>query len=205
MTVNISAQTLSGTMDVDEFMAFLETRPREEHWELVEGVAVMMAPATYAHQRIAYNLCNLLNGAFCMGRFDLFAYFDVAIRNTGVKDFQPRPDVVVAPGVAGYNVYCERYQLIAEVLSPTNTRREIDVKLRHYREAADNLYAVVIEPRAFLVEIHARGCDWRPQILTQAGDPIEMPEFGLTCKVGDLYGGTLLNPLSVTAMACTER
>ena len=43
----------SGTMDVDEFMAFLETRPDEEHWELIEGVAVMMAPPTYAHQRIA--------------------------------------------------------------------------------------------------------------------------------------------------------
>jgi Uma2 family endonuclease len=53
-----------GTMDVDEFMAFLETRPHGEHWELIEGVAVMMAPATYAHQHIAYNLCILLNDAF---------------------------------------------------------------------------------------------------------------------------------------------
>jgi len=29
-------------MDVDEFMAFLETRPGKEHWELIEGVAVLM-------------------------------------------------------------------------------------------------------------------------------------------------------------------
>ena len=147
---------MSGTMDVDEFMAFLETRPHGEHWELIEGVAVMMAPATYAHQRIAYNLCILLNDAFADHHLDLFAYFDVGVRTTGVRNFQPQPDVVVVPGVAGYNLYSERYQLVAEVLSPTNTRREIGMKLRLYREATDNLYAVVIEPREFLVEIHAQ-------------------------------------------------
>jgi hypothetical protein len=35
MTVN--AGPLSGTMDVDAFMAFLETRPNGEHRELIEG------------------------------------------------------------------------------------------------------------------------------------------------------------------------
>jgi Uma2 family endonuclease len=194
MMVNPSLQPMSGTMDVDEFMAFLETRPHGEHWELIEGVAVMMAPATYAHQRIAYNLCILLNGAFADHHLDLFAYFDVGVRTTGVRNFQPQPDVVVVPGVAGYNLYSERYQLVAEVLSPTNTHREINLKLRHYREAADNLYAVVIEPREYLVEIHAKSRNWQPTKLTQADDPLEMPEFGLTCRVGDLYRGTPLNP-----------
>jgi Uma2 family endonuclease len=199
MTVNPSAQTLSSTMDVDEFMAFLETRPHGEHWELIEGVAVMMAPASYAHQRIAYNLCNLLNSAFSVQRLDLFAYFDVGVRTTGVKNFQPQPDVVVVPGVAGYNLYSERYQLVAKVMSPSNTRREINLKLRLYREAADNLYAVVIEPREFLVEIHAKSRNWEPTTLARADDPIEMPEFGLTCRVGDLYRGTPLDPQRRTA------
>jgi Uma2 family endonuclease len=196
MTINTSAQTVSGRMDMDEFMAFLETRPHGEHWELIEAVAVMMAPASYAHQRIAYNFCILLNGALFVHRPDLFAYFDVGIRNTGVRTFQPEPDVVVAPDVAAYNLYSERYQLVAEVLSPTNTHREINLKLRHYREAADNLYAVVIEPREYLVEIHAKSRNWQPTKLTQADDPLEMPEFGLTCRVGDLYRGTPLNPQS---------
>jgi Uma2 family endonuclease len=201
MAVNPSLRPLSRTMDVDEFMAFLETRPHGEHWELIEGVAVMMAPATYAHQRIAYNLCNLLNGAFNVHRPDLFAYFDVGVRTTGVRNFQPQPDVAVVPGVSGYNRYSERYQLVAEVLSPTNARREIDLKLRLYREATDNLYAVVIEPREFLVEIHARCRNWRPKTMTQADDPIELPEFGLACRVGDLYRGTPLNPIGRRAHA----
>ena len=194
MNVNAPTPPWSGTMDVDEFTAFLETRPDGEHWELIEGVAVMMAPASYAHQRIAANFCNRFNGAFAAQGLDLFAYFDAGVRSPGVRNFQPQPDVVVVPGVAGYDLYSERFQLVAEVLSPTNTRTEIGLKLRRYCEAPDNLYAVVIDPREFSVEIHARRSGWQPAAFKRADDPIEMPEFGLRCSVADLYRGTPLDP-----------
>jgi len=87
MTVNAPLQPLSGTMDVDGFMAFLKTRPDKEHWELIEGTAVMMAPASPAHQLIAYNFCSLLNGAFAAQSLALFACGDVGIRNIGLKNF----------------------------------------------------------------------------------------------------------------------
>src|SRR5713101_2489399 len=181
MTVN-SPAPLSGNMDVDEFMAFLETRPKGEHWDLIEGIAVMMAPPSYAHHRIASNLCNLLNSAFAARHLDLYAYFDVGVRTPGVRNFQPQPDVAVVPGVSGYDLYSERFRLVAEVLSPSNTRQEIDLKLRRYCEAPENLYVVVIEPREFLVEIHAKSRDWQTVILRRPDDPIEMPEFGLRCS-----------------------
>ena len=192
--MNVNAPALSGTMDVDEFMAFVQTRPKGECWDLIEGVAVMMAPASYAHQRITRNLCELLNAAFAARHLDLFAYFDAGVRSPGVRNFQPQPDVVVVPGVAGYDLYSERFLLVGEVLSPSNTRDEIALKLRRYREAPENLYALVIEPREYLVEIYARNRDWEPAILRRADDPIDMPEFGLRCSVGDLYRGTPLDP-----------
>ena len=154
----------------------------------------MMAPASYAHQRITRNLCELLNSAFAAKRLDLFAYFDAGVRSPGVRNFQPQPDVVAVPGVAGYELYAERFQLVGEVLSPSNTRAEIALKLRRYREAPDNLYVVVIEPREFLVEIYARSRNWEAAVFRNAGDPIELPEFGLHCSVGDLYRGTPLDP-----------
>ena len=194
MNVNTPAQPFSGTMDVDEFMAFLETRPDNERWDLIEGVAVMMAPPSYEHQRITRNFCELLNSAFSEQRLDLFAYFSAGVRNPGLRDFQPEPDVVVVPGVASKNLYSEKFQLVGEIMSPTNTRREIDLKLRRYREAPDNLYAVVIEPSEFLVEIHARRESWQPKVLKQPDDIVEMPEFGLRCCVVEIYRGTLLDP-----------
>jgi Uma2 family endonuclease len=194
MNVNAPAQPYSGTMDVDEFMAFMETRPDNERWELIEGVAVMMAPPSKAHQRIAMNLCELLNRSFVAGHLDLYAYHETAIRSPGLINFQPQPDVVVVPGVSDYDLYSENFQLVAEVLSPSNTRTEIALKLRRYREAPDNLYAVVIEPREILVEIYAKRRNWEAEILKKADDPIDMPEFGLSCRVGDVYRGTPLDP-----------
>lgn len=194
MNLNTPSPPLSGTMDVEEFMAFLETRPDEERWHLIEGVAVRMAPPSYAHQRMSYNLCQILNSSFSARSLDLFAYFEAGVRSPGVRNFQPQPDVVVVPGVAGYNLYSEKFQLVAEILSPTNRRQEIELKLRRYREAPDNLYAVVVEPRELRVEIYARRNNWQPVIVTKADDRIDMPEFGLHCRVADLYVGTPLDP-----------
>jgi Uma2 family endonuclease len=153
----------------------------------------MMAPASPAHQWIGYNFCNLLNSAFAARGLDLFACFDLGIRNIGLRNFQPEPDVVVLPGRPGYQSYSEHYRLVAEILSPSNTRREINLKLRRYSEAPDNLYAFVIEPREVCVEIRARSRNWQPVILTKADEAIEMPEFGFACRVVDLYRGTPLD------------
>lgn len=68
------------------------------------------------------------------------------------------------------------------------------MKIRFYREAPDNLYAVVIEPRKFRVGICARNRKWEPAILERADEEIEMPEFGLRCVVADLCAGTPLDP-----------
>jgi hypothetical protein len=53
MNLNAPPQHASGTMDVDEFMAFYQTRPHGEHWELIDGVAVMMAPPSVAHRKLS--------------------------------------------------------------------------------------------------------------------------------------------------------
>jgi Uma2 family endonuclease len=156
---------------------------------------VMMAPPSMAHQRIALNLCELFNRVFEAQGRDLFAYHEIAIRSPGVTNFQPEPDVVIAPGTAGYELYADNFQLVAEILSPSNTRYEIDLKLRRYREAPHNLYAIAIEPREFRVEIYAKSRNWQLSVLTRADDVIDMPEFGLHCQVGDLYRGTPLDKL----------
>jgi Uma2 family endonuclease len=192
MTVNAPA-SLPGSMNVDEFMAFLETRPKGEHWDLIEGVAVMMSPAGLVHQRVASNFRDLLNAAFVAKNLDLYAFGDIGVRIPGVLDFQPEPDVAVVPGMPDA-YYAEHFQLAAEVLSPSNVRKLIDIKTRLYCKAPDNLYALVIEPRKFWVEIHAKSRKWDPVILTRPDDVIEMPEFGLRCLAADLYRRTPLDP-----------
>lgn len=193
MTTSTFAPLSSGPMDVGEFDAFLRGRPREEWWQLIDGIAVMMNPPTLAHQRIASNFRDLLNDALRERRLDMYAYADIGVRIPNVGDFQPQPDVAVVPGRAGYESHAKRFHLVAEVVSPSNTRRAIDRKLRRYREAPDNLYALVIEQRRVEVRVFARRLEWGPVRLADRDAVLELPEFGYCYPVSELYRGTPLD------------
>src|SRR6202163_2847048 len=43
-------------MTIEEFLAFTDTRPEEERWELIEGVAVMN-PAPIEHHQVVVTNC----------------------------------------------------------------------------------------------------------------------------------------------------
>jgi Uma2 family endonuclease len=187
-------RAFSGNMQVGEFLKFLKTRPKEERWQLIEGVAVMMNPPTLVHQVIALNLRDLLKEALERKGLDLLVVNESGVRVPGVTHFLPRPDVIVIPGIADYQVYAERFLLAAEVLSPSNTKSLIAQKVRRYREHPDNLYCLVIDSRRAWIQIHPRLRDWEPVTLDDAAGVVELPEFALRCTVGDLYRHTPLDP-----------
>src|SRR5712675_1328151 len=66
-------------LSVGSFRAWLASRPDEEHWELIEGVPMMMTPPNRRHQRIASNLENLLNAALKRHNPELAAYQDIGV------------------------------------------------------------------------------------------------------------------------------
>jgi Uma2 family endonuclease len=181
-------------MTVDEFVAWLGPRPGDERWELIDGRAIMMNPPSPAHNRIAFNLTRLLNEVFESVASNLQAICDIAVRNTGANDFQPIPDIVVIPGLAGTEGWRDNYRLVAEVTSPSNSRREIDAKLERYKLAQDNRYILLIDSRQIAVEVLAKAEDWRSQRFNKLADKIELPEFKFSCHVGDLYRLTYLVP-----------
>jgi Uma2 family endonuclease len=119
----------------------------------------------------------------------------VGVRAPGVDNFQPRPDIVVTSGTASYNSFEDKFLLVAEILSPTNTAREIELKLRRYREVASNSHVFVIDSRRVSVKVYSRAQNWAVHELTATDAQINLPEFGFSCQVGDLYRGTPLNPL----------
>ena len=194
MTIETSKRLVPGTMTIEEFLEFLEFRPEEEKWELIEGYPVMMAPATNAHQRIGYNLCRFLNDALERERLDLQALVDTGVRNAALDTFLPVPDVVVVPGVAGEAVYRDDYCLAAEVLSPSNTRRLIDLKLERYKQAADCRYILIIESKRIGADIYRRGAGWKLEGCREPGAVIDIEEFGFRCSIGDFYRRTHLDP-----------
>src|SRR5437870_13881107 len=97
-------------LSIELFRGFLEGRPDEEHWELIDGVAVMKAPPTKPHQRIASNLERLLNDALESHAPTLERYQGIGV-NLGppVEDYDPEPDVVVVDVEGTDAQYSDRF------------------------------------------------------------------------------------------------
>jgi Uma2 family endonuclease len=193
MTIHTAIPSPIGTMTVDEFLLFLEGRPEEEHWDLVEGVATMMAPASYAHQWIVFRLQSLLNAHFQNTDAELRAYQDVGVRVAALDNFMPRPDVAVVPGIPGDEYYSIAFRFVAEILSPSNTPRLIERKIKRYRDNAECHHILIIDSRRVWAELHSRGEAWTVSRLEDSNAEIALPAFGFACRLGDLYRGTTLD------------
>jgi len=182
-------------MSVELFRSFVEGRPDEEHWELIDGVAMMMAPPTKAHQRIASNLERLLNDALESHASALVAYQRVGV-NLGprVQHYDPEPDVTVVDAEGEDERYSDRFYLAAEIVSLSD-RRYVESKREVYKLHEPCRCILTVRQDRFEVRIDSRtDAGWTNQVLKTPDDVLALPDFGLRCKVVDLYRGTPLAP-----------
>src|SRR2546423_14284640 len=102
-------------LSVASFRAWLASRPDEEHWELIEGVPMMMTPPNRRHQRIASNLEGLLNSALRRHNPLLTAYHDIGVNIVSTVPYDPEPDVaVIREDENPYPRFAARFYLVAE-------------------------------------------------------------------------------------------
>lgn len=176
----------------EQYEIFLRTRPEEERWQLIDGVAVMMPPPTLRHQMIGGNLHALLRQALDKNRPELAVLYESGLRIEGVPAFLPVPDLLVIEQPVGEGSYADRFYLTAEVLSDSNTQEYISLKIERYAQHPENCYSLIIGQKDFYVELWSRSNDWKGIVLRSGDDIINLPEFGFRCELRDLYRGTPL-------------
>jgi Uma2 family endonuclease len=181
-----------GKFSVEEFFALIESRPEEERWQLIDGVAMMMPPPTRIHQLIASNLTFELNTHFRAHRPQLCALQEVGLIVPQAELFRPEADVAVVDLIGGYESYINRFYCVAEILSDSNTDKDIAVKRRRYVQHPDNLYFLLLKQKHVHVELLARADGWQPRILDRLEDTLELPAFGFHTDLASLYRGTPL-------------
>jgi Uma2 family endonuclease len=180
-----------GKMTAEQFLAFIEDRPREERWQLVDGEAfMMMSPATHPHQMIGRNLSRHLDNALEEHRPDLVALQEIGIRSNEHENFLAVADVAVVDAPVENDVYGTRFYLAAEIVSDSNTHESISRKRTIYAASPDCLHVLILSQKEFAVEVWSRSHDWKGRIYRSPDDLIELPEFGFSCRVADLYRGT---------------
>jgi Uma2 family endonuclease len=180
-------------LSVASFRAWLASRPDEEHWELIEGVPMMMAPPNRRHQRIASNLENLLNAALRRHDPRLAAYQNIGVNIASTVPYDPEPDVAVIREDENPDPrYADRFYLVAEVLSESDTD-VIESKRDIYRAHPSCICILLVRQDRAEIIVEERTADgWRSRTLGAAADELALPEFGLACPIGDVYRDTPL-------------
>jgi Uma2 family endonuclease len=182
-------------LSIAAFRGWRDSRPDEEHWELIAGVPRLKAPATRAQRRITSNLEWLLNDALEAHRPELCAYQRVGLNLAPVApDYDPEPDVVVIDAdEPGDERYSDRFYLAAEVVSQSD-HKTVDSKREIYQRHPDCRCVLVIRQDRFEVSVAILTDGWTERRLTDPKDQLVLEEFGLRCTLANLYRGTKLQP-----------
>jgi Uma2 family endonuclease len=186
-------------LTMEQFHAFRDERPKEEKWELIDGVPMMMPPPTLMHQRIARNLETLLNAHLQNARPEWQADREVGVWLRGDEKYNPEPDVtVIDAAIALGQIYVERFYFVAEILSESDKRAVLEAKLAYYKQHKHNRCVLFVRQDQVGADQHDRrnGGKWRRRRLEDPAESLAVPDIGTIGRLGDLYKYTPLDPFA---------
>jgi Uma2 family endonuclease len=175
-------------MNFGEFVAFLDTRPDEEKWELVEGVPVLSPSPVYVHQIVVGNLIVELATQLRARKAAL-----VAIPGIGVKvnEFNvPVPDVMIRPLDSLDGSFCDDMLLACEVLSPGTASRDRKWKRQVYAALPSLRHYLMISPKRVDVTLFSRERAFEEHRLTDPSAVVELADLGVAMPLASLYRDT---------------
>jgi Uma2 family endonuclease len=187
---------VSAPLSIEAFRAWVEMRPDNEHWELIAGVPMMMAPPTKAHQQIAGNLDQMLRVTLEQHRPEWSSYQRVGLNVAPVApDYDPEPDVVVIDTNAPDDErYFDHFYLAAEVVSASD-RKTVESKRDVYKRHPDCRCVLIIDRKRLDVRLALlTDTGWTERHLARPDDELVLEDFDLRCRLADLYRGTSLHP-----------
>ena len=179
-------------LTLGQFHALRDTRPKEEKWELIDGVPVMMAPPSLVHQRISGNIKTMINNRLAASNPDWRADMEIGVLVPDDDTFNPEPDVtVIDTAIELEQLYAERFHFVVEVLSK-DKKPVLAAKMRYYRAHKFCLGVLFVEQKRVAAELHLRAGGWKACRLTQSSMRIVLPEIGDIGTLGDCYQYTPL-------------
>lgn len=180
------------SMTIDQFLAFTDTRPDDERWELIDGVPVLSPSPTDYHQLIVANLLIALGTIRRARRAPWIAIPGVGTKAEPFTDRLPQPDVMVKGQAASGSRISEEALVVVEVLSRSNTRKDQNWRLDTYRHVIDVARYVVVHQNQIAVVRYDRSGGWQPFLYRDVQQGLELPVLDLTIPLADIYDGTPL-------------
>jgi Uma2 family endonuclease len=182
-------------MTIEEFLAFAATRPDEERWELIEGVAVMNPAPIEHHQVIVANIVAYLMAHKQRSGVSWLPLLGVGTRVPVSPRSLPQPDVFVKEGEATDSSVTDDALVLFEVLSKSNTKVDQAWRRKVYASVPNCQHYVTVSLKAVEVTTFDRENGWQDRRLTTLGDGLNLPALGVTVPLADIYRWTPLGEL----------
>jgi Uma2 family endonuclease len=178
---------LPARMGFEEFAAFVDTRPDEEKWELLEGHAVMSPTPIAPHQRVVKNLTVFFAFLEREAPRPWLVLPGLSVRVAELPASVPQPDVLIVPNDGNEQWYSDGPLAVFEVLSPGTRRRDLGIKCDIYRRMPTIQDYLVIAPKKREVTQFCRAQDWEPVRYVAKGDVIPLASVGLDLPLSAIY------------------
>lgn len=164
---------------LEMFHAFRDERPKEEKWELIDGVPMMMPPPTLVHQRIGRNLESMLNEHLRLTNPEWQADREIGVLLADDEKYNPEPDVTVIDAEIGIDqVFAKRFYFVAEVLSKSDEPALLAAKLNYYQEHGACHGVLFVRQDRIEATLYARSSRFVPQTLQEATARMDLPAIG---------------------------
>jgi Uma2 family endonuclease len=178
---------------LDQFQAHRDTRPKEEKWELIDGMMTMMPPPSLTHQRISKAIMELLDARLKLVQPTWTADMEVGVLLPKDERYNPEPDVTVIDRIiAPDQLYAERFYFVAEVHSPSDKSRILDLKRGYYQAHEHCRGCIFVQQERIEAQLFVRTGGWTERVLTEPSATIDIPDIGVIGALVDLYRHTHL-------------
>ena len=178
---------------LEQFHALRDERPKEEKWELIDGVAVMMPPPSLVHQRISSQIFVMLNARLKQAKPDWRADMEIGVLLPKDEKFNPEPDVTVIDAEVEIDqLYATRFYFVAEVLSTSDRKPVLTAKLGYYQAHPNCVGVMFVRQDRIEAELHVRQAGWSSSTLRARTDRINIPVIGDIGRLDELYQHTPL-------------
>jgi Uma2 family endonuclease len=179
-------------LTIEEFLAFTDTRPDGERWELIEGVAIMNPSPVEFHQVIVANILKYLMVHKERIGANWLPMPGVGTRVPASPRSLPQPDVFVKEGKATDRAVTDDALVIFEVLSRSNTKVDQTWRRKVYASVPNCRHYVTVSLKTVEVEAHDRDTAWTKRRITSLVDALELPAIGVSIPLADIYRWTPL-------------
>jgi Uma2 family endonuclease len=177
-------------MTIEEFLAYTDTRPDGERWELIEGVAIMNPSPVDDHQTVVANVITALmlhrrqTGASWLPMPGIGTRVPLSPRSL------PQPDILVKETPNAGLPTTDDALVLLEVLSRTNTKADQAWRRKVYASVPNCQHYATVSLKAVEVVVYDRDIGWEQRTSASLQDSLDLPALGFIMPLAEIYVDT---------------